>query len=33
MDVPEEVKPWLRGEEFVWEETSHLPGFKDDVLA
>jgi isopenicillin N synthase-like dioxygenase len=31
--IPEEVKPWLRGEDFVWEGTSHLPGFKDDVLA
>ncbi|EKD16425.1 uncharacterized protein L3040_008526 [Drepanopeziza brunnea f. sp. 'multigermtubi'] len=30
--TPEEVKPWIRGEEFVWEETSHLPGFKDEVL-
>jgi isopenicillin N synthase-like dioxygenase len=30
--VPEEVKPWIRGEEFVWEGTSHLPGFKDEVL-
>jgi isopenicillin N synthase-like dioxygenase len=26
------VKPWIRGEEFVWEGTSHLPGFKDEVL-
>lgn len=31
--VPEEVKPWIRGEEFIWEGTSHLPGFKDQVLA
>jgi isopenicillin N synthase-like dioxygenase len=30
--IPEEVKPWIRGEEFVWEGTSHLPGFKEDVL-
>lgn len=30
--IPEEVKPWIRGEEFVWEGTSHLPGFKDEVL-
>jgi len=30
--VPEEVQPWIRGEEFVWEGTSHLPGFKDEVL-
>jgi isopenicillin N synthase-like dioxygenase len=27
------VKPWIRGEEFVWEGTSHLPGFKEEVLA
>ena len=31
--VPEEVKPWLRGEEFVWEGTQHLPGFKKECLA
>jgi isopenicillin N synthase-like dioxygenase len=31
--IPEEVKPWIRGEEFVWEGTSHLPGFKEEVLA
>ncbi|KAG4415238.1 hypothetical protein IFR04_011649 [Cadophora malorum] len=30
--IPEEVKPWIRGEEFVWEETSHLPEFKKEVL-
>ena len=30
--VPEEVKPWIRGEEFVWEGTSQLPRFKDEVL-
>jgi isopenicillin N synthase-like dioxygenase len=30
--IPQEVKPWIRGEEFVWEGTSHLPGFKDEVL-
>ncbi|KAH9217601.1 hypothetical protein DL95DRAFT_295238 [Leptodontidium sp. 2 PMI_412] len=30
--IPEEVKPWIRGEEFVWEETSHLPDFKKEVL-
>ncbi|KAL2067770.1 hypothetical protein VTL71DRAFT_15866 [Oculimacula yallundae] len=30
--VPKEVQPWIRGEEFVWEETSHLPGFKQEVL-
>ena len=31
--IPEEVKPWIRGEDFVWTGTSHLPGFKDEVLA
>lgn len=30
--IPEEVRKWIRGEEFVWEGTSHLPGFKDEVL-
>ncbi len=30
--VPEDVKPWIRGEEFVWEGTTHLPDFKDEVL-
>ncbi|KAG9231884.1 putative iron/ascorbate oxidoreductase [Amylocarpus encephaloides] len=30
--VPEEVKPWIHGEDFVWEGTSHLPGFKEDCL-
>jgi isopenicillin N synthase-like dioxygenase len=31
--VPKDVKPWIRGESFVWEGTSHLPNFKSDVLA
>ena len=30
--IPDEVKPWIRGEEFVWEGTSHLPRFKEEVL-
>ncbi len=30
--TPEEVKPYIRGEEFVWEGTAHLAGFKDDTL-
>lgn len=31
--IPAAVLPWIRGEEFVWEGTSHLPDFKKDVLA
>lgn len=31
--IPAAVLPWIRGEEFVWEGTSHLPDFKTDVLA
>lgn len=31
--VPEAIRPWIRGEEFVWDGTAHLPGFKADVLA
>lgn len=31
--VPEDVKCWLRGEDFGWEGTSHLPNFQEDVLA
>lgn len=31
--VPEEVQPWIRGEEYIWEGTSHIPGFKEEVLA
>jgi isopenicillin N synthase-like dioxygenase len=30
--TPEEVKPWIRGEDFVWEGTSHIPRFKEEVL-
>ncbi|KAK1965346.1 2OG-Fe(II) oxygenase superfamily protein [Colletotrichum sublineola] len=30
--VPEAVKPWMKHEDFVWEGTSHLPGFKDDMV-
>ncbi|THX99639.1 Clavaminate synthase-like protein, partial [Aureobasidium pullulans] len=30
--LPAEVQPWIRGEEFVWQGTSHLPNFKSDVL-
>lgn len=30
--IPAEVKPWLRGEDFVWDDTAHLHGFKDGCL-
>ena len=30
--VPEDIKPWIRGEDFVWEGTSHLAGFKDCLI-
>lgn len=26
--VPEDVKPWIRGEQYVWDGTEHLPDFK-----
>ncbi|KAI0834565.1 Clavaminate synthase-like protein [Hypoxylon sp. FL0890] len=32
-EVPEEVRRWIRGEEFVWKGTAHLPDFKKDCLA
>lgn len=31
-EVPEAVRPFIRGEGFVWEGTSHLPDFKKDIL-
>ncbi|KAH9901972.1 hypothetical protein F4778DRAFT_134779 [Xylariomycetidae sp. FL2044] len=31
--VPDEVRPWIRGEDFVWERTAHLPDFKEELLA
>lgn len=31
-DIPGEVQQWLRGEDFVWEGTSHLPSFQEDTL-
>ncbi|KAI0397323.1 hypothetical protein F5Y17DRAFT_464766 [Xylariaceae sp. FL0594] len=31
--IPAEVRPWIRGEDFVWEGTKHLLGFKEDCLA
>ncbi|KAF4809274.1 2-oxoglutarate-Fe(II) type oxidoreductase hxnY [Colletotrichum siamense] len=30
--VPAEVQPWMKHEDFVWEGTSHLPGFKEDMV-
>ncbi|KAL7625139.1 hypothetical protein AAE478_004353 [Parahypoxylon ruwenzoriense] len=32
-DVPEEVRSWIRGEDFVWDGTAHLPNFKYDCVA
>ncbi|KAM5352696.1 hypothetical protein ACJ41O_005418 [Fusarium nematophilum] len=31
--IPEDVKASLRCEDFVWDRTSDLPGFKEDMLA
>lgn len=31
--VPDAVKKWLRCEDAVWDGTSHLPGFKEGLLA
>ncbi|KIV91974.1 hypothetical protein PV10_06459 [Exophiala mesophila] len=30
--VPAEVKPWIRGENYVWEGTDHIPGFKEGCI-
>ncbi|OLN89051.1 putative iron/ascorbate oxidoreductase-like protein 2 [Colletotrichum chlorophyti] len=30
--VPEDVRPWMKHEDFVWEGTAHLPGFKEDMV-
>lgn len=27
------MKPYIRGENYVWEGTDHLPGFKDACIA
>ncbi|KAH6654971.1 hypothetical protein BKA67DRAFT_656941 [Truncatella angustata] len=32
-EIPEEVRPWIRGEDFVWDGTSHLLDFKKDLVA
>lgn len=31
--VPDDVKRWIRGEDFVWESTAHLHNFQKDVVA
>ncbi|KFY33571.1 hypothetical protein V494_07532 [Pseudogymnoascus sp. VKM F-4513 (FW-928)] len=30
--VPDEIKPWIRGEQYVWDGTAHLPNFKQDII-
>ncbi|KAJ9607081.1 hypothetical protein H2200_008153 [Cladophialophora chaetospira] len=30
--VPPEVQPYIRGENYVWEGTQHLPDFKDGCI-
>lgn len=30
--IPTEVKPWLRGEDFYWQGTDHLPNFKESCI-
>ena len=30
--VPSEVAPYIRGEDYVWQGTQHLPGFKDACI-
>ncbi|KAI1648156.1 Clavaminate synthase-like protein [Daldinia loculata] len=32
-ELPDEVRSWIRAEDFVWEGTKHLPNFKEDSLA
>ncbi|KAJ8108272.1 hypothetical protein ONZ43_g6479 [Nemania bipapillata] len=32
-EIPDEIRRWIRGEEFVWEGTKHLPDFKKDCVA
>ncbi|TEA12437.1 2-oxoglutarate-Fe(II) type oxidoreductase hxnY [Colletotrichum sidae] len=31
-NVPEAVRPWMKHEDFVWEGTAHLDGFKEDMV-
>jgi isopenicillin N synthase-like dioxygenase len=30
--IPAQVKPYIRGEQYVWDGTAHLPGFKEGCL-
>lgn len=32
-EVPDEIRRWIRSEDFVWEGTKHLPDFKSDCVA
>ncbi|KAJ8125807.1 hypothetical protein O1611_g7830 [Lasiodiplodia mahajangana] len=32
-EIPDDVRPWIRGEDFVWEGTKNLPDFKRDLIA
>jgi isopenicillin N synthase-like dioxygenase len=32
-EVSSEVRPWIRGEDFVWDGTAHLLDFKKDCVA
>ncbi|KAI1406539.1 Clavaminate synthase-like protein [Hypoxylon fuscum] len=32
-ELPEEIRSWIRAENFVWEGTAHLPDFKKDCIA
>ncbi|KAI1297473.1 hypothetical protein F5Y03DRAFT_279686 [Xylaria venustula] len=32
-EIPAEIRPWIRGENFVWDGTKHLPDFKRDCIA
>lgn len=33
LQVPDEIRRWIRGEDFVWEGTQHLPDFKRDCVS
>ncbi|CAK7235860.1 hypothetical protein SCUCBS95973_009410 [Sporothrix curviconia] len=30
--IPEGVKPYIRGEEYIWDATAHLPNFRRDII-